>query len=98
MTADEIARLQTLDDVRRFIAEGYRASGDPNSRWNRGRPLKFGSEWGKLPLAVAECGPLIERAVQIAGPGGLTLQQLHALRRPANRREACPRPHRSAHA
>lgn len=67
--------LKTLDDVRRFVAEGYRASSDPNSWRNRGHSLEFGFTWGELPLAVAEPGPLIERAVQIADDG-LTLQEL----------------------
>jgi hypothetical protein len=62
--------------VQDFILEGYRASGDGYSVWNRGRPLAYGFEWGKLPLAVAEPGPLIERAVRIAGTEGLTLQRL----------------------
>jgi hypothetical protein len=28
----DLQALRTLDDVRDFIREGYRASGDPNSR------------------------------------------------------------------
>ena len=72
----ELTQLNTLDDVRSFIAEGYRASGDPESWQDRGRPLEFGFEWGKLPLAVAEPGPLIERAVALAGEEGLTLHQI----------------------
>ena len=75
MTTD-IRQLATLDEVQSFVAEGYRASGDPNSRWNRrGRSLAFGFEWGCLPLAVAEPGPLIEHAVRLAGAEGLTLQE-----------------------
>ncbi len=71
----EFAELRTLDDVRRFILEGYRASGSAVSRDNRGYSLAFGFEWGRLPLAVAEPGPLIEHAVRLAGQDGLTLQQ-----------------------
>jgi hypothetical protein len=62
--------LQTLDDVRQFVREGYRAAmGSP-----KGPPLRFGFERGRLPLSVAEPGPLIEHAVRIAGQDGLTLQ------------------------
>lgn len=73
------AQLQTLDDVRRFVHEGHRATGNPNSRWNRGRPLEYGFEWGRLPLSVAEPGPLIEHAVRLAGDHGLTLQDVRRL-------------------
>lgn len=79
MAADELERLHTLEDVQSFIREGYRASGVAHSRWNRGRPLDYGFEWGKLPLAVAEPGPLVERAVRIAGAEGLTLQRLRMI-------------------
>ena len=72
-----LASLQTLDDVGRFVREGMRASATGGSRWHKGdRPLEFGFEWERLPLSVAECGPLIERAVAIAGRDGLTLQQI----------------------
>ncbi len=81
----ELAQLNTLDDVRRFIAEGYRASGDPESWQDRERPLEFGFEWGKLPLAVAEPGALIERAVALAGEDGLTLHQIREVFGPLGR-------------
>jgi hypothetical protein len=76
MPANELDQLHTLGDIRRFVAEGYRASGDPSSQWNRGWSLSFGFEWGKLPLSVAEPGPLIEHAVRLAGGDGLTLRQV----------------------
>ena len=79
------AQLNTLDDVRRFIAEGYRAAGDPERWQDRGRPLEFGFEWGELPLAVAEPGPLIERAVALAGHDGLTLHQIREVFGPLGR-------------
>src|SRR5687768_16053123 len=80
MAAAGIQALRTLDDVRDFIREGYRASGDPNSGWNRERPrLAYGFEWGGLPTVVAEPGLLIERAVRLAGSDGLTLQQIRDL-------------------
>jgi hypothetical protein len=76
----DLQALRTLDDVRDFIREGYRASGDPSSRWNRDRPqLAYGFEWGHLPTVVARPGPLIEHAVRIAGADGLTLQQVRDL-------------------
>jgi hypothetical protein len=76
----DLQALRTLDDVRDFIREGYRASGDPDSRWNRDRPqLAYGFEWGRLPTVVAEPGLLIERAVRLAGSDGLTLRQVRDL-------------------
>jgi hypothetical protein len=76
----DLQALRTLDDVRDFIREGYRASGDPNSRWNRDRPqLAYGFKWGHLPTVVARPGLLIERAVRLAGADGLTLQQVRDL-------------------
>ena len=76
----DLQALRTLDDVRDFIREGYRASGDPNSRLNRDRPqLAYGFEWGRLPTVVARPGLLIERAVRLAGSDGLTLQQVRDL-------------------
>ena len=64
--------MESLDDVERFILEGYRAAG---GRYRYAKPLGFGFSYGKLPLAVAEPGPLIERAVVLAGKDGLTLQR-----------------------
>ena len=81
----ELPQLNTLDDVRRFIAEGYRAAGDPESWQDRERPLDFGFEPGRLPLAVAEPGPLIERAVALAGEEGLTLHQIREVFGPLGR-------------
>lgn len=76
----DLQALRTLDDVRDFIREGYRASGDPYTRLNRDRPqLAYGFEWGRLPPVVAEPGFLIERAVGLAGSDGLTLQQVREL-------------------
>lgn len=76
-------QLRDFDELRRFVAEGYRASGHRHSWVNRfkhgDRPLAFGFEWGRLPLAVAEPGPLIVQAVRLAGSGGLTLQELREL-------------------
>ena len=34
---------------------------------------------GRLPLEVAEVGPLMERSVQVAGSEGLTLQELRRI-------------------
>ena len=75
-----LASLRTLDDVSRFVREGMRATATGGSRWHEGdRSLEFGFEWGRLPLPVAECGPLVERAVAIAGRDGLTLQQIRRI-------------------
>ncbi len=41
--------------------------------------MRFGFEWGKTPLAVAEPGPLIEWAVYLAGDDGLTLVEIRNL-------------------
>ena len=79
MAADSVDSLRTLADVRRFVAEGCRASADPSSGRNLGHPLEFGFAWGELPLAVAEPGPLIEHAVKLAATNGLTLQELRDL-------------------
>jgi hypothetical protein len=77
MAAVDLRALRTLDDVRDFIREGYRASGDPKSRWNRDSPqLAYDFEWGRLPFEVAKPGLLIERAVHLADIDGLTLQQV----------------------
>jgi hypothetical protein len=76
----DFASLGTLDDVRQFVAEAYRASQSASSKWARlAPPLRFGFEYGKLPLVVAEPGPLIEHAVRLAGAEGLTLQELRGL-------------------
>lgn len=76
-------QLRDFDELRRFVAEGYRASGNRHSWVNRFKhgdhPLAFGFEWGSLPLAVAEPGPLIVQAVRLAGSRGLTLQELREL-------------------
>lgn len=75
-----VDQLQSHAEIERFVLEGYRASGSPRSKWARmGPPLEFGFEWGKLPLAVAEPGPLIEQAVKLAGPSGMTLQEIRIL-------------------
>jgi hypothetical protein len=80
MAAAGIQSVRTLVVVRDFIREGYRASGDPNSRWYRDRPqLAYGFEWGHLPPVVARPGPLIEHAVRLAGADGLTLRQVRDL-------------------
>ena len=76
----DLQALRTLEDVRDFIREGYRASGDPKSRWNSDRPqFAYGFEWGGLPPVVAKPGLLIERAVHLAGSDGLTLRQVRDL-------------------
>jgi hypothetical protein len=76
----DLQALRTLDDVRDFIREGYRASGDPKSGSNRDKPqLAYGFQWGHLPTVVAEPALLIEHAVRLAGSDGLTLRQVRDL-------------------
>jgi len=71
----DFENLRTLEDVQDYLREGYRAAGDPHARKNQGHLLGYGFAWGRLPLSVAEPGPLIEHAVRLAGAEGLTLQQ-----------------------
>lgn len=71
-----LEHLFTLDDVSRCVADGYwQISHEPGSPL--GSPGLQHSQ--PLPLSVAEPGPLMERAVQIAGTDGLTLQQLRSV-------------------
>lgn len=63
--------LTTVEEVRVFVQYGYWAAcATPLV------PLRFGFTHGRLPLAVAEPGPLIEHAVALGGQDGLTLQQV----------------------
>lgn len=77
--AASLSALQSVDDIRMFIAEGYRASQGLNRRTRSRGPLEYGFEWGRLPLSVAEPGPLIEHAVRLSGEDGITLQELRGI-------------------
>ena len=74
-----LSHLDSLDDVRRFVAEAVRAAGEPEGEGDQRPALGFGLEWGDLAPAVAEPGPLVERAIALAGEEGLTLQQVRGL-------------------
>ncbi len=66
-------QIRTLDDVGEFINEGYRSinrPADPLGLLSPSREFRFGFPPGRLPLAVAEPGPLIEHAVGLAGDRG----------------------------
>ena len=75
----QFENLQTLDDVRDFVRAGYSAAMPGAGGAAHPRIAEFGFKLGKLPLAVAESGPLIEHAVALAGPNGLTLQEIRAV-------------------
>jgi hypothetical protein len=68
---DLFGEIRSLDEMRAFIATGYSKAMPPKR--------VFGGTGAseKSPLAVAEPGPLMAHAVALAGPDGLTLQQLH---------------------
>lgn len=80
--SEPFAALQTLDDVREYVSEGYRALGAKGRLARALRearnepPPRFEFEPGRLPLGLAEPGPLMERAVQVAGGDGITMRQL----------------------
>jgi hypothetical protein len=62
--------LRTLDQIRDYICSAYRQVAPPP-----------GSERAPalLPLAVAEPAVLIERAVELCGPEGISKQELRTL-------------------
>jgi hypothetical protein len=67
-------QLRTLQDVREFVWNGYAVTID-----SRRRVMLGVRNDPRLPLAVAEPGPLMTHAVCLAGPGGITLRQLREL-------------------
>src|ERR687898_683881 len=67
-------QLRTLQDVREFVWNGYAVTID-----SRRRVMLGVRNDPRLPLAVAEPGPLMTHAVCLAGPAGITLQQLREL-------------------
>jgi hypothetical protein len=70
MDKELFPELRTLQDV----WSGYAVTTDPRRRVMLG----VRSE-PRLPLAVAEPGPLMTRAIGLAGPVGMALQQLREL-------------------
>src|SRR5262249_20259688 len=73
MTNELFSDLRTLPDVNRFV---YRLLAE----WQEQQLLRRGlGEPFELPLELDELGPLMVRAVEIAGPDGLTRQALFEL-------------------
>jgi hypothetical protein len=67
-------KLRTLQDVRDYVWSGYAVTIDARRR------VMLGVRYEpRLPLAIAEPGPLMTHAVCLAGPAGITLQQLREL-------------------
>jgi hypothetical protein len=74
MSEELFAELRTFQDVWDYVWSGYAVTVDARRRVMLGvrhEPM--------LPLAVAEPGPLMTHVVCLAGPAGITLQQLRAL-------------------
>jgi hypothetical protein len=66
--------LRTLQDVRDYVWSGYAVTIDTRRRVMLGVRAE-----PRLPLAVAEPGPLMTHAVGLTGPAGIALQQLREL-------------------
>jgi hypothetical protein len=67
-------QLRTLQDVWEYVWSGYAVTIDA-----RRRVMIGVRQEPRLPLAIAEPGPLMTHAVCLAGPAGMTLQQLREL-------------------
>jgi hypothetical protein len=74
MDKELFPHLRTLQVVWDYVWSGYAVTTDARRRVMLG----VRSE-PRLPLAVAEPGPLMTHAVGLAGPAGMTLQQLREL-------------------
>ncbi|MDF2740492.1 MAG: hypothetical protein K0S88_1860 [Actinomycetia bacterium] len=74
MTEELFSELRTLQDVWDYVWSGYAVTIDA-----RRRVMLGVRQEPRLPLAVAEPGPLMTHAVGLAGPAGMTLQQLREL-------------------
>jgi hypothetical protein len=74
MNEELFPRLRTLQDVWDYVWSGYALTIDSRRRVMLGVRHDL-----TLPLAVAEPGPLMTHAVCLAGPAGITLQQLRSL-------------------
>lgn len=74
MTEELFRQLRTLQDVWDYVWSGYAVTIDARRRVMLG----VRSE-PRMPLAVAEPGPLTTHAVGLAGPAGITLPQLREL-------------------
>jgi hypothetical protein len=74
MDEELFPQLRTLQDVWDYVWSGYAVTIDARRRVMLG----VRSE-PRLPLALAEPGPLMTHVVGLAGPAGMTLQQLREL-------------------
>jgi hypothetical protein len=74
MEAELFPQLLMLQDVRDYVWSGYAATIDA-----RRRVMLGVRQEPRLPLAVAEPGPLMTHVVGLAGPDGITLGQLREL-------------------
>ncbi len=63
--------LTTLDEIRNAVSANYAAMAP-----YRAKALGVPFNGGRLSLAVAEPGPLMEHAVSVVGSDGITLQEL----------------------
>jgi hypothetical protein len=74
MDEELFPKLRTLQDVWEYVWSGYAVTIDA-----RRRVMIGVRQEPRLPLAIAEPGPLMAHAVCLAGPAGLTLRQLRGL-------------------
>jgi hypothetical protein len=74
MTEELFSELRTLQDVWEYVWSGYAVTIDA-----RRRVMLGVRQEPRLPLAVAEPGPLMTHVVGLAGPAGITLRQLREL-------------------
>ena len=74
MSEELFAQLRTLQDVWDYVWRGYAVTID-----SRRRVMLGVRHEPRLPLAIAEPGPLMAHAVCLAGPAGITIQQLRRL-------------------
>lgn len=74
MNEELVPQLRTLQDVWDYVWSGYAVTIDARRR------VMVGVRYEpRLPLAVAEPGPLMTHVVGLAGPAGITLRQLREL-------------------
>jgi hypothetical protein len=74
MSEELFSQLRTLQDVWDYVWSGYAVTIDARRRVMLGVRSD-----PRLPLAVAEPGPLMTHVVCLAGSAGITLQQLREL-------------------
>ena len=74
MSEELFSKLRTLQDIWDYVWSGYAVTIDARRR------VMLGVRYDPtLPLAIAEPGPLMTHVVCLAGPAGITLQQLREL-------------------